>query len=118
MMRREFVEDGWRFRVTKRGTISNPTKIIVQFYDNTLHNPEVDDVYRVEETVEETVAVEKERTLFGRTLWTYEDTETRTRSIEDTVEIAMERAWEKIDQIDENPSERFDDAVDSVRGDQ
>jgi len=116
-MRREFVEDGWRFRVRERNLHGEPPEVIVQFYDDTLYRPEVDDVFRVEEEATKEVDYEHEHRLFGYTLWTSEKTKTVRRDIDETVEIAMERAWEKIEQIDQSPSEQFNEAVTGARDD-
>jgi len=109
-MKREFVENGWRFRVTKM-ELYDYTEVRVQFYDNSLNSPSVDDVFSVTESTEYEETVTKERAFLGHTLWTYQDTEKRWRSVEDTVEAAMDRAWDKIAEIDESPSETFEKAV-------
>lgn len=110
-MRREFTEDGWRFRVTKYRSTG---RVLVQFYDDTLLDPAVEDVHRVE--VQDPKRVEERETWSFGPLSGSKHVEIPYEDDEEKVEAAMEQAWSKIESIDENPSETFDSAVRNARG--
>lgn len=117
-MRREFTEDGWRFRVTVHGRGNNPTqRVKVQFHDNTLHNPAVEDVHSIEDTRVGRREEETERGI-GPLTWTSTKTvkdPDELPDIEDHVSEAMDKAWDRIEQIEESPSQKVDRAINNYK---
>jgi len=112
-MRREFTEDGWRFRVTVHTSDYMEDRVKVQFYDNTIHRPEVEDVYSLEVTPPKTTET-YENELFSIGPWSFTTTETREVPYEDTdemVEDGLDRAWERIETIEQSPSQQLDETL-------
>jgi hypothetical protein len=87
----------------------------VQFYDDTLLSPSVEDVHRVE--VEDPKRVEERETWSIGPFSGTKRVEIPYEDESEKVESAMEQAWSKIEDIDKNPSERFDNAVRGARRD-
>lgn len=116
-MHRRFTEDGWQFDITVRDML-DPREVRVRFYDDSLVDPSTSDVYKVEVRPPKTYE-KKEVERFSLGPWSWTTTKEVPVPYEDIakqVEDAIEQAWDRIEEIDEHPSEQLDRGIQEARG--